>query len=274
MQAQKGEPLLESSPFVAASPPEQPLLKQAPLVLAIAQIRFPTIASIAKQDFIGPFQEHIRARYPILRAERGLGILLGPEGLSAKPETGVVWKFLTSDEDWQVSLAPEFVAVEAKRYTNRREFLTRLGEALQALDGLAAPPIVDRVGVRYVNQITKDIEPSALADITQSELLGLSPLLEGTPDAELVHDIHDTLVTLSGAKLRMRWGHLPASASLDPTASAPNVPYWLFDVDMFQEGRLEYERESLLRLMEGFSERIYALFWWALGQKLAAREKS
>lgn len=51
------------NPFGAPGPDEVPL-ERAPLVRVIAQLRFPPIVSLGRADFIGPFQEAIRSRYP------------------------------------------------------------------------------------------------------------------------------------------------------------------------------------------------------------------
>jgi len=66
-------------PLVAPLPAEVPL-KNAPLERVIAQLRFPEILSVEQRDFVAPFQEAIRSKYPVLRQEQTQGILLGPAG--------------------------------------------------------------------------------------------------------------------------------------------------------------------------------------------------
>ena len=43
---------------LTATPPIEVPLKNAPLVRAIAQVRFPPILSIEQQEFVGSFQEY------------------------------------------------------------------------------------------------------------------------------------------------------------------------------------------------------------------------
>ena len=54
-----------NNPF-AGPEPQEVYLPEAPLVKVLCQIRFPTIASIDKKEFIAPFQEAIRHNYPKL----------------------------------------------------------------------------------------------------------------------------------------------------------------------------------------------------------------
>src|SRR5580658_5911796 len=61
-------------PLVAPPPQEVPLA-HAPLVRVIAQVRFPLVVAVEQRDFIAPFQETIRARYPVLRQEQTQGFV-------------------------------------------------------------------------------------------------------------------------------------------------------------------------------------------------------
>ncbi|HKK66033.1 MAG TPA: TIGR04255 family protein [Clostridia bacterium] len=52
-----------NNPF-AGPEPQEVYLPDAPLVKVLCRIRFPTIASIDKKEFIALFQEAIRHNYP------------------------------------------------------------------------------------------------------------------------------------------------------------------------------------------------------------------
>src|SRR5689334_5509936 len=81
----------DHDPFAGRSPAEVPL-DRAPLIRVLAAVRFPRILSIETPAFIAPFQEALRAKYPVLRSEKIRSIVIGPEGPEA-PEEGVVWRF-------------------------------------------------------------------------------------------------------------------------------------------------------------------------------------
>lgn len=103
-------------------PPSELSLRHAPLVRAIAQLRFPLIASIEQRSFVAPFQEALRGDYPILRSEESRGIALGPSGLIGELPPNKLWRFNEVEGSWRVTLAPGFVALETSNYTNRRDF--------------------------------------------------------------------------------------------------------------------------------------------------------
>src|SRR5688572_5094174 len=109
------------SPLSASSPKEVPL-PNAPLVRVIAQVRFPLVVAIEQREFMAPFQEAIRARYPVLRQEQMQGVLLGPPGVAAQTPQ-VAWRFMDETHDWRISLAPDFLALETRAYTNRADFI-------------------------------------------------------------------------------------------------------------------------------------------------------
>lgn len=67
------------SPLSGPPPVEVPL-NAPPIVRVIAQVRFPLIASIEKQEFIAQFQEAIRRDYPVLRQEQSRSLVLSSEG--------------------------------------------------------------------------------------------------------------------------------------------------------------------------------------------------
>src|SRR5436190_3694501 len=77
----------DADPLVAPSPREIPL-KDSPLVRVIAQVRFPQILSIRQPEFVAPFQEALRAKYPVGREEQTRAVLVGPGGIApAKSQT-------------------------------------------------------------------------------------------------------------------------------------------------------------------------------------------
>src|SRR5262245_26907426 len=113
-----------TNPLSDPIPPEVPL-PNAPLERVIAQVRFSSILKIEQRDFISPFQESIRGKYPSLEHDRTQLLTLGPDGMLPK-ETGTRWRFIDAPGEWTVSLAPDFVAIETTHYTSRADFFSRL----------------------------------------------------------------------------------------------------------------------------------------------------
>ncbi|MXZ53203.1 MAG: TIGR04255 family protein [Gammaproteobacteria bacterium] len=247
-------------------------LPEAPLIAVLAQIRFPPIASINQQAFIGPFQERIRSSYPVLRQEQEVNVVLTPDGLNPASAPTPLWRFFDRPEDpeWKVSLASSFVALDTRRYESRANFLQRLREVLDALGDTIAPTTFDRIGVRYVDRVQLD-ETTDLTGLVRSQVLGMSTVEPGE-DADLVHSLSEAEFRLRDATLRGRWGWLPANAQLDPLHGDPlSTPCWILDLDMYSTAVGEFDATRLTSTAERYTERLYRFFRWAVRREFLRR---
>jgi uncharacterized protein (TIGR04255 family) len=253
-------------PLVSPPPAEVPLTN-APLVRVIAQLRFPEILSVEQGDFVAPFQEAIRATYGVLRKEQTLGFVMGPSGpLPGKPQ--LAWRFTDTDGNWRVSLTPEFLALETTKYTSRSDFLRRLQLVVAAVVEHIAPSQIDRLGVRYIDRITgADVDD--LNKLVRPEVCGIS----GTNAAgHAVHSLSESVFTLPEAGVTARWGRIPPGATVDPAAVEPvDEKSWILDLDMYSSRPMPFVVKDVLAKAESYSERIYAIFRWAVTKDFLVR---
>lgn len=236
-------------------------LPGSPLSFVVAQVRFPVVASINDEAFIGPFQERIRSTYGDLRRETGTQVLLGPSGAQAQ-QTGVVWRFTEDTDGWEVALAPEFLALATHSYTNRADFMGRLGSVLEALDAWLDPRKVRRLGVRYIDRIDEE-HLDGIAQLIRPEVLG--PLtVRSTSDVDLQHTLTDCQYRFADATaLRARWGFLPPKSTFDPAIDPVETRSWVLDLDAWHED-LPFEPIEIQKQVQTFSDRIYRYFRWAV----------
>jgi uncharacterized protein (TIGR04255 family) len=256
------------NPLTAPLPPEVPL-PNAPLVRVIGQVRFPPVLSLEKREFVAPFQEAIRGTYPVLRPEQAQSIMLGPDGV-APGQKQTAWRFSDSDARWRVSLTPEFVAIETTAYTSRRDFLDRLQEVLEAIAEHVKPALAQRVGVRYVDRVTGEALVE-IRNLVRPEVLGI---VAAPVAVHVLHSLTQTVFALPEAKEQIlgRWGLVPAGATVDPTAIEPiNEPSWVLDVDMFSNEERPFVPGEIVRAARQFSERLYAVFRWAVTEEFLRR---
>lgn len=248
-----------TNPFTEPCPVEI-LLIDPPLVRVVCQVRFPLIASITKQDFIGPFQEAIRRQYPTLRSEVSQGFAFSPAGI-AQVIKEHIWRFLSKDETWMVSLAPGFLALETSAYHSKQDFLERMQVLLSALAEHFEPPEIDRLGVRFIDQIVPP-ELDLLERFVHQDVLGVSasPIKES-----MLHSVTEHLFDLPQGQLRTRWGYLPEGMSFEPAAIEP-VPSksWILDLDMFNLEPLPMDPALLVRRLDDFAQVNYAFFRWVV----------
>lgn len=248
-------------------------LADAPLVAVLAQVRFPPITSIAREEFIGPFQELVRREFPVLRQEREMSVVLTPDGVKASSDSSPVWRFLDRAEDpeWKLSLASSFVALDTSEYVSRKDFVDRLRSVLDALAATIGPASCDRVGVRFVDRVELGEGGTELSGLVRPEVLGVTAVEPGG-GAELVHSLSDAEYRLSDATLRARWGRIPPDERLDPLhGEAVDSPSWILDLDMYSTGLSDFDASRLAAMVEMFAERAYRFFRWAVLPDLLRR---
>lgn len=262
LQSTGGEHVTVDKDPLTGPPPEEVPLRNAPLVRVIGQVRFSPILAVAGAEFIAPFQEAIRSRYPVLRQEHTQGIQFGHEGVGVAPKQ-IAWRFSDVGETWRLSLAPDFVALETTAYASRNDFVDRMQVLLEAVAEHIGPAVVLRIGLRYIDRITgKDIDD--IATFVRPEMLGIA---NTSLSQHVRHALSETLLDVpdGAAQLLARWGRLPAGAMVDPNAIEPiPEPSWILDIDMFSTQQCPFAADQLVADFGRFAERLYTFFRWTV----------
>ncbi|HUY07834.1 MAG TPA: TIGR04255 family protein [Candidatus Dormibacteraeota bacterium] len=258
-----GSDLTLASLFTAV--PEVPL-PAAPLELVVAQVRFNPIMSIASESgFIGPFQEALRQDYPLLRSTLEAGLIVAPDGKPLPQPGQKVWRFEQKEGPWQVTLTSEFVALSTRTYTNRDDFVRRVGLVLEALATTFRPAQAERLGVRYVSRV---VEPSFLEDLPElvrPEILGVAGIPAEPNGIRLEHTLTDSLFRMEDdVGVRARWGVLPPRATYDVTLSPSESRSFLLDLDIFSDVARGFSPLALRDMTARYSTLQYHLFRWAV----------
>ncbi len=261
MQAQDADPLF------GPPQPKRIELRRAPLTGVLAQLRFAEIFSIQKRDFIASFQEEIRRTYPLTEEEQALSVQVGVGNAPALKNTSI-WKFSDAEKIWTVTLAPDFLALETKRYTDRADFRHRLRTILDALASTIRPTVVTRAGVRYVNRIVAP-EMDRLRELLKPEIGSFSSS-ELRP--RIRHSLTEALCETAEGMLLLRWGLMAAGASHDVGLLPPiSARSWMFDLDSFREFEdtpAPFDPDRLSELIFSLATRVNTFFYWAASPKL------
>jgi uncharacterized protein (TIGR04255 family) len=259
-------------PFGPESP-EEILLPDNQLVEVIAQIRFPVVASIARQDFLGPFQERIRSEYPILRQQFETGLVITPDGVAAQRESSAIWRLTNPEGSWTVSVAPGFVALQTTAYERRADFFVRLGRVLSAFEEEVKPGLFDRLGVRYVNRLVGEPWLKDLTRYIRKEALGLAQLNYANDQAVMSQYVAFAQFLIGEAALLVRTAYLPPNATVDPSVEAISDPSWLLDLDMSTTPSApgKFDSARLTALGEEHAANIYRFFRWAVTPEMIKR---
>ncbi len=247
-------------PF-SGSPPVEVPLPRAPLVRVLSQIRFPPIFGIAEGSVVAPFQELIRADYPI--AEKQVIQRITP-GSPISVESESIWRFQDREKNWRVSLAPTFLALEVSHYTSRHEFLQRMSAMIAALEQTLNPRVSQRVGLRYIDRLDADALEH-IDEFISTDFLGPSRVFREAAQ----HIVTETVFTTKEAALiKARWGLLPAQATFDPMVLEPiDTKSWIIDLDMYSDAETDLTTNALTQRLTTFSERLYAVFRYMVTER-------
>jgi uncharacterized protein (TIGR04255 family) len=258
---------LASGIFSGMAPRDIPLPK-APLASVISQIRFPMIASIEKLENIGAFQESIRRIFPDMSKEPGKRVSIGPEGIQLRDQT--IWRFTSDDRTLIASLASDFIALEAKSYTKRPEFMEVWVPILRSVETCFGPSRSDRIGLRYLNRLEDEILP-ALPDLVRHEILGILSLDEVET---IEHTMAEAVLRFDDGSLGLlaRWGMLGAGMTHDTAALPPlGRKSWILDIDAFSEKAEPFEAGGIVGRLDTLADADYRFFRWAVTDSFLRR---
>lgn len=136
------------------------IFNKNPLIQVVCQLSFPRILSINERAPTD-FQERIRKNYPIYNVgvDQQQQIIIEP-GVDASPkivqnEQFNNYSFTSDDGIWQINLGSTFLALSTSKYKKWEDFRTRLQEPLDALKNIYSPAFYERIGLRYVDAISR-----------------------------------------------------------------------------------------------------------------------
>lgn len=139
------------------------IYRSAPVHEVICQLRFPTILSINNVE-PADFQEEIRDALP--QYARRQDPVPGPNGQN---QTVTNYHFLSEDGRWKLNLTKDFIALSTLHYPGWEDFARHLDRPLAAFIKLYRPAYFQRVGLRYVNILSR--ERLGIPDVPWRELL-------------------------------------------------------------------------------------------------------
>ena len=195
------------------------------------QISFPEVLSIAKEELIANFQEHIRADYPILEVEQKLIWKITTDGVTPNSNDWN-WHFFDLERDWRLSLTTKFIALETRSYQSRQDFASRTRAVVRALSTTINPDMMTRIGVRYVDQMHGS-HLEQLSRFVRPEILGL---YFGDYQQNLSRTQNEIAGKTDVGLMSSRWGLMPANETHEPyLMPAIAEPSWFLDIDFYNQ---------------------------------------
>lgn len=234
-------------------------LEPPPLSMVLAQIRFAPVVAVVRDDFFASFQQAVMDEYPLTNKVEEMVLMPGAD---AAPRTTELWRMGDHSDQWRLTLAPSFVALETSAYPGKNPFFVRLRRALDAVAEHIRPPRVERLGVRYVCRMDDASDLARLSDLIRPEVLGVAAFVEDGRAPEL--SITQSSFALDGVHLSARWGVLPPNAVTDPTLRPIGQRSWLLDIDVFDERKRSFDPKRLSADALAHSRLQYRFFRWAV----------
>ena len=206
----------------------------------ICQLRFPEILTI-ETNVPAQFQEAIRVQFPhySVRKEAPAPKLTGMPGnfqLEKQPMNNN-YQFVSADGVWRVNLTSRFISLACNHYTSWEDFAAKLDKPLAAFIQIYRPAFFERVGLRYLNFISKkelSVENLPWRDLIQPQYLGILAD-EEILEASTARCSLDTELAIRGgcrAKIHAGPGLVKKGGQQDQEVK------FIFDLDLFMMGNI------------------------------------
>lgn len=247
---------------------EREVYPNAPVALVAVEIRHPTASPLSHADRL-KIKRRLSAHLPIMRSGQ-LTQISAAMAAGGAPEvrTEEFPRYFSRDNTAAVSVRAEAVVVETTRYGRWEQLRALVAEVLEARQEVGGIDGVERVGLRYVDEIRVPGEPAhEWAPWVDSTLLGPSPI---GGELGLMAAQWQGVTAFTPAPERtvvLRYGPRDGFA-VDPGGdlkrSTPTPgPFFLMDIDSFwtpSEGVPEFDIKTLLATCDELHAPVRKLF--------------
>jgi uncharacterized protein (TIGR04255 family) len=247
------------------TPVEEVHLHRAPLAKVLMQVQYSRTPQLVTDAAEAAIADAL-GRYPVRRRQMTAGVvpsvMINGQQLQLPIVPGVVLAFSDPKGVWQVTVTETAVALETTEYSSRDDFCERSEEIFDALGSVMLPPVVDRVGMRYVDRLTGD----ALGRVPEFVIPELRALVGCVAEPmTILHSLTQTQIAIAELEtLQVRAGFMPSGLALDPAVPPLQEPSWLLDMDVFTNtAGFAFESKELVQRLRRFAEAAYTFFRWA-----------
>ncbi|MEW1952054.1 TIGR04255 family protein [Terrabacter sp. NPDC080008] len=247
---------------IGGLPPADPVLLRNPQIeAALVEIRFSGVEHevASKVAFrVRDAAERSGFEFPQMRATQSQEITVRIEDGKALPdlqERASGWQMATEDGHLAVTLLPGVFAVQATKYERWRTTLEPvLAQVAEAVEATMSPAMLNRVGVRFINRLTRaDAEsPLAWKDAINPTFLG--SLLDPNIGPKVVGTQQQAEVRLGPAK-----GALIRHGLFSDTARLGAYSY-LVDLDVFDQAASPFEADRIVTTARTLDRTALSLF--------------
>jgi uncharacterized protein (TIGR04255 family) len=214
--------------------PDREIYPSAPLRFVAFELRYPPVSALSQQPARERLYEALRTLFPITQAAPTIELPLAP----LAPVNAVdQLRLLDRARSRSVTVGPASLLVETSAYERYEVFTEWLSLALSALASLDAVAAVERIGLRYIDEIRIDgvATPTDWQPFIDPALHGplklVEPYIATTTQAAVEYTVSDR------QRLVMRYG-AGHGWVVNPDGvlrlnTRDDGPYFLIDLDSF-----------------------------------------
>lgn len=238
--------------------PGREVYPNAPLEFVAAEVRFPYTPRLRQEDQIQLVADQLNDLVPIFRPEQVQTFTLTTEGSHAESDT--LFRLLDKTSTTSVAFQATRIVIETTNYPQFEQFSELVKRSLTALASVHKIAGVERVGLRYIDEIRV---PTPILD-ARDWVKWINPALLATttlrPEGVVVDTSGVAQYQVGKERyLRFRFAALDRASIIGETVlrrrrNHPPGPFFLLDLDSFWEPRDELPDFDDVKLGEVFDE--------------------
>jgi uncharacterized protein (TIGR04255 family) len=249
----------------------------SPLEYVAAEVRYPYAPRLRQQDVRDAILAELEDLVPILRPHQRLrmsGIAGGP----VSQELDQVTRAFNRASTLGVAVTTNALTVDTTSYEEFPSFRSILDRCVSALDKHASPAAVERVGLRFINEVRV---PAAITNVRDWHGWITNALVDAAavnPDHEAMN-LEGVVVYTTGEhrSLTFRFAAAPEGSMignepLKRQRPSPEGPFFALDLDSFWQPPLEaspaWAVEMIMAVLDQLHEPVGATFQGAITDKL------
>ncbi len=246
---------------------ERVIYEYNPLIEVIAQIRFPTILKITRQEPVD-FQDSVRFEYPIFEASRNLQIPVELSNLLTQFNSNIAsdltYQFKSEDLSWQLSVDKNSITLVTNKYERYEKFIERFKYAVEIFERIYNPSFYSRMGLRY-----RDLIIRSKLNIINKTWIELIP--KHIAYELYIPELEDSITNfVKNLQLQTEFGQVNFNHGLvqvrDIEKGIDEAAY-LLDADFFTEEKIE-RGENVWNIFAKSNRTARNLFRWSITEEL------
>ncbi|MFB7669491.1 TIGR04255 family protein [Kitasatospora sp. NPDC056138] len=209
-----------------------------PLALTVVELRHPASGPLQDADQAA-LKMLLNSDFPLFKPVRHMTLTVNvlPSPSSQEQTHAATPRYMNRDRTAAITFRPDAIAIETTSYQRRSALRAILRQAVQARQKVAPVDGVERLGIRYINEVRAPVDgPADWAQWITPALAGLTGLGDNRGGVQSWQGMAVFGTPLTGTVLR--YGNFEGHA-VDPSGelrrafTPPPGPFYLMDLDNY-----------------------------------------